>query len=326
VLDGVRALPGVTAAAYVTGLPMAMPGGIWRAEVEGVPADRAHPQMASIRFSTPGLFQALGIPLRRGRDLRDGDRLDQPAVAVVSESFARRHWPGVDPLGRRFRLNAEGFRSVVGVVGDVRVRGLERTSEPQVYYPYNQVEDGNYVAYTPKELVVRASGDAMALVPAIRRIVATADPQQPISNVRPMSEVVAEQTASRAVHVTVLGAFALAAALLAAVGIHGLLSYTVSSRRQEIAVRMALGADARAVVSMVTRQGVRLAAAGVLPGTLLAYAAARSMQALLAGVRPADAATFLLASLLCTAMALLGSLFPALRAARVTPMAAMRAE
>jgi predicted permease len=326
VLEGVRALPGVSSAAYVTGLPMAMTGGVWEVVVEGAPESRARAQLASVRFATAELFRTLGIPLVLGRDLRDSDRLDQPLVAVVSASLARAYWPGADPIGKRFHVGGDAVRAVCGVVGDVRVRGPERPSEPQVYVPASQVKDGNFVTFAPKDLVVRASGDPASLVPAIRRIVHEADPDQPVSDVRSMEEIVGQQTAARAAHARILGAFAAVAFLLAAVGIQGVLSYSVASRGPEIAVRMALGADARDVIGMVMRQSARLAAAGVVPGLLLAYATARAMRALLAGVTPADAATFGAVAALCAAMTLLGSLAPVLRALRVSPMSAMRAE
>ena len=326
VLGGVRALPGVSSAAYVTGLPMAMTGGVWEVLIEGAAETRARAQLASVRFATSDLFRTLGIPLVGGRDLRDSDRLDQPLVAVVSASLARRYWPGADPIGKKFHVGGDAVRAVCGVVGDVRVRGPERPSEPQVYVPASQVKDGDFVTFSPRELVVRAAGDPVSLVPAIRRIVHEADPGQPVSDVRTMDEIVGEQTASRAAHARILGAFAAVAFLLAAVGIHGVLSYPVASRGQEIAVRMALGADARDVIGMVMRQSLRLAAAGVVPGLVFAYATGRAMRALLAGVTPADAATFGAVAALCVAMTLLGSLAPVLRALRVSPMSAMRAE
>jgi putative ABC transport system permease protein len=245
---------------------------------------------------------------------------------VVSESFARRYWPGADPLGRTFDFALQE-RTVVGIVGDIMVRGLEQTSEPQVYLPATQVPDGSIIFYTPKDLVVRSStSDRAALVPAIRDIVRRVDPEQPISNVRTMEEIVGEQTASRAVQVRLLGSLAALALLLAGVGIHGLLSYTVSNRARELGVRMALGAQRRDILGMVVGQGLRLAGAGVLLGVALAYAAARGMAALLASVGPADGATLLAVGGLCLAMAVVGCFFPALRASRTDPIAAIRAE
>jgi predicted permease len=325
VLDEVRALPGVSHAGFISGLPMVMRGGIWSAEVAGqalAPGER-HP--VSLRFVTPGIFDALGIPIRGGREALPSDTGQAPFVAVVSESFGQRHWPGQDPLGRRFRLANED-RTVVGVVGDVRVRGLERPSEPQVYLPYQQVPDGAIIGYTPKDLVIRSGGDAAALAPAVRRIIARADPRQPVSDVQPLADVVAADTAPRSVQVRVLAGFAAAAVLLAAIGLHGLLAFTVSQRLREIGVRMTLGARPADILSLVLRQGLVLAAAGVVVGLFLAYVAGRTLQALLAGVSPGDPVVFLAALTLAVVMTAAGSLWPAVRAARVDPLTVMRAE
>jgi ABC-type antimicrobial peptide transport system permease subunit len=206
------------------------------------------------------------------------------------------------------------------------VRGLEIPSEPQVYVSYTQVADGSMIGYTPKDLLIHSSLDPDALVPTVRAIIRRADPELPISDVRTMETIVEGQTASRAVQLRVLGAFAIVAFFLAAVGIHGLLSFAVSQRRQEIGVRIALGAQRSDILSMVVWRGVLLAAAGVIPGVALAYAAARMMEALLVGVQPGDAATFLTVVVLAVVMSLAGSLLPALRALRVDPMTAIRAE
>ena len=325
VLTGIRGLPGVASAAYISVLPMVWRGGIWPVSIDQEILDRAASNSASMRFVTPGFFATLGVPLLRGRDVEEADAADAPFVAVVSQSFVRRYWPNDNPLGKHFRF---GFhdRMVVGVVGDVRVRGLERPSEPQVYLPYQQVPDGYFFPYTPKDLVVRSSTTAGLLLPAIRRIVQSADREQPISDVRMMSEIVEGETASRALQLRILGAFAAVAILLAGIGIHGLLSFAVSQRLHEIGVRIALGASSSDVLRMVLRQGAVLAAAGVALGAILAYAAGREMEALLAGVKPADALTFLTAIGLCALMTLLGSLLPAARAVRADPIAVIRSE
>jgi putative ABC transport system permease protein len=325
VLAGVRSLPGVSNAAYISFLPMATRGGIWPVEVPGQPKAPSEASTVSLRFVTPEFFAALGIPIRQGRDVSESDTRESPFVAVVSESFVRRYWPVEDPRGRRFQV-ASRDRTIVGVVGDVRVRGLESTSEPQVYLPYQQVADGNLVGYTPKDLVVRSSVDPGMLLPAIRRVIAKADPQQPISDVRTLSDIVEAETAPRSVQVRVLGAFAAIAVLLAGIGIHGLLAFAVSNRAQEIGVRLALGARPRDILMLVLRQGLLMAAAGVVAGVALAYAAGRTLEALLAGVSPRDATTFLVAVAFALVMTLAGSLVPALRAVRVDPLSAIRAE
>ncbi len=326
VLEEVRALPGVRDAAYVTGLPMVMRGGIWGAFLPGREELDDGDNGVSMRYVTPHFFATLGIPLRRGRDVAVTDRNDQPLVAVVSESLAKRLWPGEDPIGKPFKI-AFSERTVVGVVGDVRVRGLERPSEPQVYLPYQQVEDGGIISYTPKSLVVRtATSGTGNLLPRIREIVQSADPEQPISNVRRMSEIIDEETASRVTQLRLLGAFSAIALLIAALGIHGLLAFTVSKRTQELGVRRALGAQVGEIIGLVLREGLALALIGTVIGVAVAYAAARGMSALLFGVRPADPSTIAVAVVLCLVTAAAGCLRPAMSAAQVDPLSALRAE
>ncbi len=337
VLEEVRALPGVASAAYISALPMVMTGGIWQIEAEGHPSQAGEGRTASVRYVTPGYFATLGIPLVAGRDVRDADAAGALQVAVVSRSFVERYWPGQDALGRRFRFGllggetitaAEPFqdRTIVGVVGDVRVRGLERRSEPQVYLPNRQQPGEAMGWYTPQDLAVRHSGDAALLLPALRRIVARADPAQPVADVRTLETILEGQTAPRRVQVRVLAGFAALAVLLAGVGIHGLLAFLVASRAREIGVRRAVGAGTRDILGLVLRQGARLGGVGIALGLALAWAAGRSLEALLAGVSPRDAAAFLGAAALVLLAALAGSLLPALRAARVDPLTAIRAE
>lgn len=324
VLTGVRHLPGVVSAAYITYLPMGtIRGGIWPVEVSGVTLTRAAQNAASLRYVSPGFFATLGIPLQEGRDVSESDTLATPMVAVVSRSFARRYWPGEDPIGHHFRFALDD-RTIVGVAGDIRVRGLERESEPQVYLPYTQQPDGGLIGYVPKALAIRTAGEPESLAGAVRFIIHQADPDQPVTNVRTMQSIVEDETAARSTETSLLAGFAAIAFLLAAVGIHGLLSFAVAQRRQEIGVRMALGAQPGGILAMVIRQAAVLALAGAIPGVALAYWAATAMQALLAGVRPADAITFAAAIGLCVAMTILGSCLPAWRAVRVDPITALR--
>jgi predicted permease len=325
VLAEIHDLPGVSDAGYISFLPMVMGGGIWPVDVNGKTLDRSEDHTASLRFITPGFLSTLRIPLHEGRNISESDAADRPMAAIVSESFARRYWPDQNSLGRHFKF-AFFDRTVVGVVGDIHVRGLERSSEPQVYLPYQQQPDGNLVFYAPKDLVIRASGNPRLLLPAVRRIIQQADPEQPISEVQTLTEIVQADTAPRTVQVRIIGAFAALAFLLAALGIHGLLSFTVSTRSSEIAVRIALGAQRGNILRIVLSESLLLAAGGVVLGVALAYAAGRAMQSILAGITPGDAATFLAAAGLCFLMTLAGSLAPALRALRVDPITAIRAE
>lgn len=325
VLTGIRALPGVQGAAYITGLPMVWTGLITRVDVAGQDVRSARSRGVSHRWVTPQYFKTMGIPLRQGRDIEDTDTGARPWVAVVSASFAERYWPGQDPIGKTFR-HLDRTRTVVGVVGDVKVRGLERTSEPQMYLAALQAPDDMPAIFDPKDLVIRHSGQDAALLSAVRQIVRTVDPAQPISGVRPMDEVVEGETASRRAQLEVLGALAVVAVLLSGIGIYGLLAYTVSQRSQEIGVRLALGADRARVGRMIFADGMRLAAAGILPGVLGAYASGRGMSALLFGVAPGDPVTFAVGVGLALVMALAGCIVPTLSAVSVTPMSALRAE
>jgi putative ABC transport system permease protein len=195
-----------------------------------------------------------------------------------------------------------------------------------MYLPAPQAPDGMPAIFDPKDLVIRHSGQDAALVSAVREIVRSVDPAQPISAVRPMDVVVAGETASRRAQLDVLGVLAVVALLLSGIGIYGLLAYTVSQRSQEIGVRLALGADPARVGRMIFADGMRLAAIGIVPGVLGAYAAGRGMSALLFGVAPSDPVTFAAGVGLALAIALAGSIVPTLRAVRVTPMSALRAE
>jgi putative ABC transport system permease protein len=326
VLGEVRALPGVKSAAYVTGLPMSMTGGIWPVAIAGDEQVVANPgNSVSLRFVTPQYFSTLGIRLLDGRDVAESDRRDSPWVAVVSESFVKRHWPNQRPGAMRFTI-ADSLRTIVGVVADVRVRGLERPSEPQVYLPATQMADSSLSYYPPKQLAVRAAGNVAGLVPAIRDIVRSVDPDQPISNVRMMSDIVDDQTAPRVIQIRLLAVLSIIALLVAGIGIHGLLTFTVSRRSQELGVRRALGEQPGSIVQRVMREGLILAIIGVGIGLMLGYLSGRAMGALLAGIQPADPATIATAAALCFGTAIVGCLRPAILAARVDPMTVLRGE
>jgi predicted permease len=323
--SAVLAVPGVTGAAYTSFAPMAMGGGIWPVVLDTGDLRREDGRVASLRFVTPGFFETLGIPVHQGRDVRWSDTATQPPVALVSESFTARYWPGEPAIGQRFEI-AFFEREVVGVVGDIRNRGLELESEPQVYLPAGQVPDGGLSFYTPKDLVIRTSVPFESVRPGIRSALRQFAPDQPVSDVRPLAAVVADHTAARAVQLRVIETFAAVALLLAGLGIHGLLAFVVSARTREIGVRMALGASRGAVLAMVLRRTGVLLAASLGPGLALAAVAGTALRGVLVGVRPADPLVFAAATALCVAAAVLGSTIPAKRAARVEPAVALRGE
>jgi putative ABC transport system permease protein len=325
ILSRVRGLPGVEGAAYASYLPLDFGGGVLPVSVPGsdLPEDRE--LRASLRYVTPGYFDAMGIPLLLGRDVSGADTMETPLVAVVSESFAERYWPGQNPLGRPFDFAFDG-RIVAGVVADVRVRGLERSSEPQVYLPYRQARDGWLNFYYPKELVVRTAGERAPLLSAVREIVRENAPGVPVAAARSLAEVVSEDTEPRRLQLRVLAAFAGLALVLAGLGLHGLLAFSVASRRSEIGLRMALGARGGEVLRLVVGRAARLTAVGASIGLLASWGAARAIEALLAGVPPADPASFAAALAVAAVTALSGSLLPSLEAVRVDPTEAIRGE
>jgi hypothetical protein len=213
----VRALPGVESAGFVTFLPMTMRGGIWGVKPAGATDDDPDARRDQRAIRHAAVLLALGMPLRSGRDVSEADTLESEKVAVISESFAREYFADRDPLGQRFHI-AFFERTVVGVVGDVAVRGLGKQSEAQVYLPHRQIPDGWMILYDPKDLAVRASGSFEPLVAELRRIVARADPNLPITDVQPLAAIVADDTAPRAAQLRVLGTFAVVALLLAGSG------------------------------------------------------------------------------------------------------------
>jgi predicted permease len=335
VTSEVAALPGVERAAYISYLPMTMRGGIWpvvlnisglsEQALQSWSPDPSEKRTASLRFVTPGVFEALGVALIRGRAIGPEDTAASPRVAVVSASFARQFWPDRDPIGQTFFM-AFDLRTVVGVVGDVRVRGLEQQSEPQTYMPATQMRDNALIGYAPKDLIVRASVPVTTLTGAVRDVIARADPDVPIADVQLLSDVVDADTAPRRAQVRVLAAFTALAFGLAGIGLHGLLAFAVSSRTREIGLRMALGARRGEILRMVLKRGLALSLTGIGAGLVLAVGAGRWLQSLLAGVSPTDPQTFGAALALVLLMALTGSLLPALRAVRIDPVVAIRDE
>jgi len=246
-------------------------------------------------------------------------------VAVINETMARRHWPDQDPIGQRFKIGASDgeLMAVVGVVGDVRQSGLDVPSDPEVFIPLDQIT--NQFMW-PRQIVVRTSGDPLALAPALRRSVWAVDPSQPISGIRAMSEVLDAQLANRNLQLTLTGSFAVIALLLAAVGLYGVLSYTVSQSTNEIGLRMALGAAQKTVVGTVVRSALTTALVGIGVGLAAASVLTSAIESFLYGVRPMDPATAVSVAGVLLLVAGLAAFVPALRAARVNPMTALRAE
>jgi putative ABC transport system permease protein len=328
VLERVRQLPGVESAGYTNFAPLVVKGGSSVTFVEGRP--RPEPSemprtIASDRAVSPGYLETIGVPLLRGRFIDERDVRSAPKVALVNETMAQSHWPGEDPLGQRFTMGAGGDRvyTVVGIVGDVRSAGLDRPAGPELYVPLDQID---IQFMWPANLVIRAAGDPLVLVPALRRAIAEVDPTQPVSNVSAMSAVLDFELANRNTQLTLTSAFALLAIVLAGVGLYGTLSYTVSQSANEIGLRMALGARQGTVVGAVVRSALGTTAVGIAVGLIAAFALTRTIASFLYGVSPTDPATAAGAAGLLLAVAVLAAFVPARRAANVDPMTALRAE
>jgi predicted permease len=325
-LDAVHRIPGVDSAAVTFGLPLSGTSFQLSYDVAGRPAPppNAEPR-AQVRIVSPGYFATVGIPLVRGRAFSDADRPGSPRVMVVSEETVRRYFPGEAPIGKRidFGWGRDGDRlsgEIVGVVGDVRQHGLSAAVTPHVYAAWDQWPIDEIT------VVMRSRGDPAVALEAARAVVASLDRDLPVYDAFTLEAMVDRALGQPRFYVLLLSIFASLAVVLAVVGIYGVIAYTVQQRTREIGIRIALGASHGRVVGMVVRRGLVLALAGITLGSAGAYAMTRVLQSLLYGVGARDPMTFVAVPALLGVVAVLASWLPARRAARVDPLAAMRAE
>lgn len=327
-VERVRQQPGVIAAGAVRSLPLAATIGDWGLDIEGYVETPGREAKGDWQVATDGAFEALGERLVAGRFFTPADRADSLPVAVVNETMAKTYWRDGNPIGRRIRMGSPSrpWITVVGIVGDEQHNGVGAVVKEKFYRPHAQFSQVTGFAPRPMTLVVKTAGDPLRALPGIRREVAQIDPALPISAVRAMTDVVAGAIAAPRFTGWLLGLFAICALTLAAVGIYGVLSYLVSQRTREIGIRMAVGAGPREVLALVLGRGLGLALAGVLIGLVAAVSASRVMASLLYEIQPRDPLTFISVPVVLTAVALLASLLPALRATRVDPIVALRTE
>ncbi len=289
--------------------------------MEGRPPAEGDPQDALFRVGTNDYLKTIGARLVEGRLPDARDTSTSPLIIIVNEHFARKYWPGESALGHRVATGDGPWRTIVGVVKDVRERGYELEMKPGVYLRYAQIPQA-----WPDYLVVRIDGDPLAIAETVRRVVRSIDPEQPVASVRTMDEILNLEVADRQQQMTLLVAFALLALLLAMLGVYGVLSYGVTQRRREIGLRIALGASAGSVMRMIVNRGLALTGIGVAIGLVLAWATTRVIGSLLYGVAATDARTFASVIALLVAIAFGACLVPALGAARVDPMNVLRQE
>jgi len=323
-----RARPDVDSVAAANALPFSGNNGSRTFHIEGQEPKRPEDQPEEqLRIVTDGYFQTMKVPLVKGREFTDRDRLGAPRVAVVNESLARKHFPDGRVIGRRvaFSRNEPQWYEIVGIVGNIKHRGLDASDRPEMYVPYRQPLFSNWTV-RPMQVVVRTAGDPLAAAATVRREIARLDPDQPISDVRTMDERIGRSLESRRFNMILLAAFAALALALAAIGIYGILAYAVTERTHEIGVRLALGAQRRDVLSMIVAQGMAMTGAGAAIGVVAALAVTRLMSSLLFGISAADPMTFAAIPLLLGVVAFVACYVPARRATRVDPLVALRTE
>jgi len=333
-LDRVNALPGIETSAAAFWLPIDVVDGL-PFQIMGRPVEKG---MGNSRWmsTSPGYLNVFKIPLLRGRDLNDRDTAAAPGVLLINQALAHKYFPDQNPIGQHLHVgvgmgleDGEAPREIVGLVGDTHNNGLGHVPEPMVIVPLAQVTDGYMKSYTdvqPLIWVVRTSRDPHLVTNAVTEQLRLASGGFPVAHVRTMDEVVGGSTSRQSFNMLLLTIFGAVALILAAIGIYGLMAYSVAQRTQEMGIRIALGADRTTIRNLVVCQGMKLALIGVALGMSAAFGLARLIASFLFGVKPWDPVAFALVPLILTAVALLAVWLPAARASKVDPMQALRAE
>jgi putative ABC transport system permease protein len=323
-VEQLRALPGVEAAGAINTLPFAGPHSGTSVEIEGQPKQSPGQELGTGVCVTDGnYFQAMQIPLKRGRLFTEQEAKEMRHVVVVNETFARKNLPGQDPLGKRVTIamkNENVPSEIVGVVGDTKHLGLDTETEEMAYWPQPEL------VYQYMTLVIRTRGEATSIAPAARNVIHNIDPEQPIGEISTMESLLAKSMARSRFNATLLSVFSLVALVMAAVGIYGVMSYSVQQRTHEIGLRMALGAQQSDVLRLVVKQGITLGLIGVVAGLIAAFGLTRLIVSLLFEVPATDTRTFAAVAGGLFLITLIACYIPARRATKVDPMVALRYE
>jgi putative ABC transport system permease protein len=332
VLFKVRALPGVTSAGLIDTLPISQDGSHQPVAIEGRPVQAMSEQPeVDTRSISAGYLTTMHIPLRRGRDFSSADAPDRPATAIISESMAKRFWPNEDAIGKHLTMtfNPDKVREVVGIVGDIKLTGLDTaSSDSTIYLPMSQTSVAPSEDWRPfsMQLAVRTTSQPASLSSAVAAAIHSTDPTQPVVDVMTMDDLIATSLSQRRFSMFLLAAFAILALLLAAVGIYSVLSFAVRRRVREIGIRVALGAETKDILRLVVTEGMKPALLGLALGVAGALALGRVVASFIYGIAPYDPLTFAAVAALLATVALLASIIPAFRAARIEPTRALRDE
>ncbi len=327
--ENVRALPGVMSAGAARSLPLGSTIGDFGLGVDGYVPPPGTNAKGDWQIVTDGYLEAMGEQLVRGRAITRADTIDSQLVALINEEMARRYWSGRDPMGGRFRIGSDMSRpwvTVVGIVKDVHHNGVADVVKEKFYVPHTQWHRSTGFPIRAMSVIVRTSGSPSSQTASVRNVVRQLDPNLPVADVRPMTEVVGAAMSTPRFTSALLSMFALLALTLSAVGIYGVLSYVVTRRTREIGIRVAIGADRSRVLRMVLTNGLTLVLTGLGIGLVVSLPVARLMRGLLHGVTPGDPLTFVVVAIALSAVALAASIMPALRATRVDPVIALKSE
>jgi predicted permease len=325
VLDRVRTVPGIAAAGYTSAVPLVWKGGTNGFTAEGETVNSSLSYDALDRTVSPGFMETMGMTLREGRFFDARDRESGAPVGIINDTMARQYWSGVDPLGRRFRFDSPDapWRTIVGIVGDTPTMGIEQPLKAEMYFPIAQSSD-NWM--WPRDLVIRAPGDPLAALAAVRAAIWSVDRNQPVSNVQTMDAIVAGELQDRQMQTMLFGVFAGLALFLAAIGIYGVLSYAVTERTSEIGLRLALGGDPRRIRRLFVRRGLGVAGLGLTIGVAVAFWGTSLLDRLLFRVGGHDLSTFAVQAGILAIVCALAAYLPARRASQVDPITALRTE